>query len=73
MTNLYHKREELKRRGMTLLDLVRSDEGNHREYWGYAEGNNALLDHTATLTHVGNGEWSLSDFEHLGLKYPRAA
>lgn len=62
MTNLYHLREALKARGMYMLNWRPETDEPAREYWGYTDRPNALLDHTATLTHMGNEEWALSDF-----------
>jgi hypothetical protein len=62
MTNLYHQREALKARGMYMLNWRAESDEPAREYWGYTDRDNAMGDHTATLTHVGNEEWVLSDF-----------
>jgi hypothetical protein len=62
MTNLYHQREALKARGMYMLNWRAESDEPAREYWGYTDRDNAMGDHTATLTHVGNEEWVMSDF-----------
>lgn len=62
MTNLYHQREALKARGMSLISTSALSDLN-REYWGYTDRPNAMFDHTATITEVGPGNWIVSDFD----------
>jgi hypothetical protein len=63
MTNLYHLREDLKNKGMTLLSTRPDSDEPAREYWGFKDKPNTHFDHSATLTHVGKDEWVLSDFD----------
>ena len=62
MTNFYHKREELKALGMTLIAARAETDEPAREYWGFTDCANKWGDHSATITHVGGGEW----VSHIG-------